>query len=107
MDFITDLPKSQGKDCIYVVVDKLTKYAHFIAIDSQFKASQVAQVFMKEIYRLHGMPKEIISNRDPKFLSNFWTELFKKMGTIYHIAPSTTDKWMVKLKQSTNSWRAT
>ena len=71
MDFITGLPKVQGKDCIYVVVDRLTKYAHFFPITSNFKASQVAELFFKEIFRLHGLPRNIVSDRDSRVLISF------------------------------------
>ena len=75
MDFITGLPKAQGKDCIYVVVDRLTKYAHFIPITTTYTAVQVAEVFFKEIFRLHGIPRSIVSDRDSRFLSHFWQEV--------------------------------
>ena len=81
MDFITGLPKAARKDTIMVVVDRLTKYAHFCSIQSTFKSSQIAEVFLKEIQRLHGLPRIIVSDRDPKFTSKFWTELFKTLGT--------------------------
>lgn len=81
MDFITGLPKSQGKDAIVMVVDRLTKYAHFYGIQSNSKASEVAKVFLKEIHRLHGLPKVIVSDCDPKFTSKFWIELFRMLGT--------------------------
>ena len=88
MDFITGLPKIQGKDRIYVVVDCLTKYSHFMAISTDFKAPQLAEVFFKEIFRLHGLPKNIVSDRDPKFLSLFWKEIFKLSGI--ELTPSTS-----------------
>ena len=81
MDFIIGLPKSQGKDVIFMVVDRLTKYAHFCGIQSNSKANEVAKVFLKEIHRLHGLPKLIVSDRDPKLTSKFWTELFRMLGT--------------------------
>jgi len=71
MDFITRLPKVQGKGCIYVVVDRLTKYAHFFAISSEYKSPQVAELFFKDIFRLHGLPRVIVSDRDSKFLNAF------------------------------------
>ena len=58
-----------------VVVDKLSKSSHFIPIKSTCKATNIAQVFMKEIFRLHGMTKEIVSDRDTKFTSSFWKSL--------------------------------
>ena len=61
MDFITGLPKTQGRDCIYVVVDRLTKFAHLFSISLEYKAAKVAYLFFKEIFRLHGLPKNIVS----------------------------------------------
>ncbi|GKB98047.1 ty3-gypsy retrotransposon protein [Tanacetum coccineum] len=81
MDFITQLPPSKGKSCIWVIVDRLSKYAHFISLPPNYTAVTLASLFMHEIYRLHGLPKTIVSDRDPLFLSRFWKELFKLMGT--------------------------
>jgi hypothetical protein len=82
MDFITGFPKTiKQHDAIMVVVDKLRKETHFIPIKSTFKAIDVANVFMKEIFRLHGLPKTIISDRDAKFTSSFWKILFASLGT--------------------------
>ncbi|GKE37349.1 ty3-gypsy retrotransposon protein, partial [Tanacetum coccineum] len=90
MDFIVGLPKSQGKSVIFVVVDRLSKYAHFMALSHPYTASSVAQVFLDTVYKLHGLPSSIVSDRDAIFLSNFWKSLFKllkvelKMSTAYH-----------------------
>jgi hypothetical protein len=82
MDFITGLPTStKQNDAIMVVVDKLSKYAHFIPVKSTYKAIEIAQVFMKEVFRLHGMPKEIVSDRDTKFTSIFWKSLMVGLET--------------------------
>ena len=88
MDFITGLPKTQGKDCIFVVVERLTKFAHFFAIATDFSAAQVAELFFREIFRLHGLPKTIVNDRDSKFMSTFWQELFWLVGTA--LVPSTS-----------------
>jgi hypothetical protein len=81
MDFITGLPKSEGKTVIMVVVDKLTKYAHFFSLSHPFKASTIAIAFMETIQKLHGVPKIIVSDRDLIFTGNFWIELFSCLGT--------------------------
>jgi hypothetical protein len=72
MDFITGLPRI-GKlhDSIIVVVDKLTKATHFIPLKTTHKVADVADIFLKEVARLHGIPKTIVSNRDLKFTTNF------------------------------------
>jgi hypothetical protein len=82
MDFITRLPTStKQNDAIMIVVDKLSKSAHFIPIKSTCKAIDITQVFMQEIFRLHGMPKEIVFDRDMKFTSNFWKSLMAGLET--------------------------
>jgi hypothetical protein len=78
MDFIMGLPRKEKlHDSIMVVVDKLTKSAHFIPLKATHKATNVVDIFMKEVAQLHKIPKKIVSNRDPKFTSNFWKGLFK------------------------------
>ena len=81
MDFITGLPRVSGRDCIFVVVDRLTKFPHFFAIAMDYKAIQVAELFFREVFRLHGFPRQIVSDRDGRFISAFWQELFKLAGT--------------------------
>lgn len=90
MDFIEGLPSSHGKQVIFVVVDRLSKYAHFIALSHPYTALDVAQAFLDNIFKLHGMPSTIVSDRDPVFLSSVWTDLFTLQGvslnksTAYH-----------------------
>jgi len=82
MDFIVALPGTQRKhDVIWVVVDRLTKSTHFLAIKTVFNAEQLADLYLKEIVRLHGNPLSIVSNRDTKFVSRFWQGFQAAMGT--------------------------
>ena len=88
MDFIVGFPISNRVDTILVVVDRLSKYAHFLGLSHPYTAKGVASLFCREIVRLHGFP--IISDWDVVFLSNFWQELFRlcqtklQMSTSYH-----------------------
>jgi hypothetical protein len=77
MDFIDGLPTSGSANCLMVVVDKFSKYAHFVPLHHPYTATKVAQVFLDNVYKLHGMPTHIISDRDPVFTSTFWRELFR------------------------------
>jgi hypothetical protein len=89
LDFITGLPKTQKQnDSIMVVIDKLSKSAHFIPVKSTYKAINIAEIFMKEIFRLHGIPKMVISDRDVKFTSTFWKELFAGLDTNLNFSTS-------------------
>jgi transposase InsO family protein len=66
---------------ILVVVDRLSKYVHFISVAHPYSATKIAQIFIANIFKLHGMPSSIVSDRDPVFTSLFWKELFKLHGT--------------------------
>ena len=81
MDFITGLPKSEGKNVIMVVVDRLTKYAHFCFLSHPFSASTIAATFINTVQKIHGRTKIIVSDRDPIFNGKFWTKLFSFLGT--------------------------
>jgi transposase InsO family protein len=88
MDFIVAMPTtSKGYDAIMVVIDAYSKRAHFIPTHSTATAQQTAQLFYEHIWKLHGLPVKIISDRDSKFTSNFWVSLMKLLGT--EIAMST------------------
>eukprot|EP00253_Pinus_taeda_P010896 PITA_10896 len=103
MDFITGLPKTKrNNDSFMVVVDKLSKVAQFIPIQSMYKVAQIAHIFMQDVLKLHGLPKMIISYRDVKFTSAFWKTLFFDLGsqlninTAYHLQ---TDGQMEQVNQ--------
>ena len=82
MDFITKLPKTTGGlDTIWVIVNRLTKSAHFLPIKETDKMEKLMRTYIKEIVRLHGVPISIISDRDSRFTSRFWQSLQKDLGT--------------------------
>nr|GFB56607.1 putative reverse transcriptase domain-containing protein [Tanacetum cinerariifolium] len=82
MDFITKLLRTpSGYDSIWVIVDRLTKSAHFISVNEKFKMEMLTRLYLKEIGCRHGVPVSIISDRDPRFTSNFWRSLQKSLGT--------------------------
>ena len=69
-----------------VVVDRLTKYAHFMDLKHPYTAAMVAQTFIDHVFKLHGLPHTIVSDRDPVFTSKFWRELFKIQGIDLHLS---------------------
>ena len=91
MDFVTGLPRSQrSNDTIWVIVDRLTKSAHFLAIKETDKFSTLADIYLKEVVSRHGVPTSIISDRDARFTSELWQTMHKSFGsrldmsTAYH-----------------------
>lgn len=80
MDFIEGLPQSGAANAILVVVNKFSKFTHFLPLKHPFSAAVVARLFLDTVYRLHGMPKSIVSNRDWVFTSKFWQLLFRSVG---------------------------
>ena len=82
MDFKVGLPSTTGQyDSIWVIIDRLTKSAHFLPVKTTFSVDQYADLYVREIVRLHGAPMSIVSDRDPIFTSKFWERLQRAMGT--------------------------
>jgi len=86
MNFIEGLPRSKGKDCILVIVDQFTKFAHFLGLFHPFTAQEVARVFLHQVVKLHGVPQNIVSNRDKLFTSLKWKELLNSLGIKLHMS---------------------
>jgi hypothetical protein len=80
LDFVEGLLKSKGKDVILVVVDKLTKYAHFIPLSHPYSVQTIAYMFMAHIIKLHGPPASIVSDRDVIFTSKLWKDIFSSFN---------------------------
>ena len=95
MDFVTGLPRTQRQhDAIWVIVDQLMKFAHFLPVDVEDSLEKLAQLYVDEIVRLHGVPVSIVSDRDPRFTSRFWPNLQAALVTCLHFStafPSQTD----------------
>ena len=82
MDFVSGLPLTPSKkDLIWVIVDRLTKSAHFIPVRTDYSLQKLAKLYVAKIVRLHGVPVSIISDRDPRFTSRFWQKLHEALGT--------------------------
>lgn len=81
MDFVEGLPSSNGHSVIMVIVDRLSKYAHFVALSHPFSANSIVKAFVENVVHLHGMPSTIVSDRDKVSLNSFWKTLFRLQGT--------------------------
>ena len=82
MDFIVGLPRTQkGYDSIWVIIDRLTKSAHFIPVKTTYRAKTYAEIYIARIVSLHGIPETITSDRGPQFVSRFWEQLHSQLGT--------------------------
>jgi hypothetical protein len=91
MDFIVGLPRTaKGFDSIWVIIDRLTRTTHFLPVKTYYPIITYAQIYVARILSLHGIPKMIVSDQGPQFVSMFWEELHKSMGTkllhssVYH-----------------------
>ncbi|XP_027344923.1 uncharacterized protein LOC113857349 [Abrus precatorius] len=82
MDFVFGLPKTRNNhDTIWVIVDRLTKVAHFLPINMKYKLERLVELYVREIVRLHGVPTSVVSDRDPRFTLRFWESLQRALGT--------------------------
>ena len=103
MDFITGLPRTpRQKDSILVVVDRLSKMAHFIATKEIVEAPQVAELFIQNVFRLHGLPSSIVSDRDVRFTGHFWRHVFAKLSVSLNMSSGDhpqTDGQMERVNQ--------
>ena len=89
MDFVIGLPMTLRKhDAIWVIVDQLTKLAHFLPVGMDFSLEKLAQLYIKEIMRLHGVPSSIISDRDPSFTARLWRSIHEALDTKLHFSTS-------------------
>jgi len=102
MDFVVGLPRTpKGLDSIWVIIDRLTKYTHFIPINIRFSLEKLTSLYISEIVRLHGVPSSIVSDKDPRFTSRFWGSLNKALGTklrlssAYHPQTYGQTKWTI------------
>ena len=90
IDFITELPESNGKDAIMVVVDSVTKWSHFVSTVTTLSAARTAQLYLRHIWKHHGLPKKVVSDQGPQFIAEFMKELYRLLGvklaatTVYH-----------------------
>lgn len=80
IDIVSGFPASRGYTCILVVTDRFSKMVHLIPFGDDTTAETMARQFYAEVVRLHGLPSSIISDRDPRWMSAFWTDLFRLMG---------------------------
>ena len=82
MDFVVGLPRTQqGHNAVWVIVDRLTKSAHFLPVKVSYSLDKLTEIYIREVVRLHGVPFSIVSDRDPRFTSRFWPSLQYALGT--------------------------
>jgi hypothetical protein len=94
MDVVTGLPNSSGHDAIWVVVDRLTKMRHLVPCSTTIDAEGLANLFMTHIFRLHGLPDTIVSDRGPQFASIFWKHLCYSLNIEPRLSTAFQPKWM-------------
>jgi hypothetical protein len=105
MDFIVALPRTPtGCDSIWVIVDRLTKVAHFIPVKTTHSGARLAKLYMSRIVCLHGVPKNIVSDRVTQFTSRFWEKLHESMGTKLNFSSAYHPRPMDRLRGQTRYW---
>jgi hypothetical protein len=103
MDFISGLPTTQkGNDLIWVIVDRLTKSAHFLPVSTRFRLPQYAEKYVTEIVRLHDIPKTIVSDRGSQFTAHFWEHCIKVWRLVWSIVPLTIHRRMARQRELIN-----
>jgi hypothetical protein len=106
MDLIVGQPRtSTGYDSIWVIVDMLTKVAHFILVKTTYSGARLAELYMAQIVCLHGVPKKIVSNRGSQFTSRFWQKLHECLDTRLNSARPTILKLMGRPRGPSMYWR--
>ena len=106
MDFIVGLPRTQkGYNSIWVVVDRLTKVAHFIPVNTTYSGARLAELYISRIVCLHGVPKKIISDRGSQFTSRFWEQLHDSLDTNCVSVRLITLRQMGRQREPTKCWR--
>jgi hypothetical protein len=104
MDFIVGLSRTRdGYHSICVVVDRLTKVTHFIPVKTTYNSAVLAELYMSHIVCLHGVPKQIVSDRGTQFTSHFWQQLHEALGTHLKFSLAFTHRQMVRLRELTRS----
>lgn len=105
MDFIEGLPNSSGTKLIWVMVDRLTKYAHFLDLSHPYTTEGLDLLYLEKIHKLHGVPEVTVSDRDVVFQSSFWKEFFKLLGTTPNMSTTHHLKVMAKQSDLIGVWR--
>jgi transposase InsO family protein len=106
MDFITDLPTVRAKNSILVVVNRVTKMAHFTPCSKSITTEEIAQLILLGIVRLHGLPEEIVSDRGPQFASKFWRRLFELLGVDIRLSSAFHPETDGQTRHSSNTFAA-
>jgi transposase InsO family protein len=88
LDYLTHLHESNGFNSVLIVVDHLTRMAHFLPCTETATAEETATLFLHGVYRLHGLPRVLVTDRDPKFVSGFWQTLWRRLGTRLNMSSS-------------------